>query len=75
MISRHYNFILLALAACGLIVLVYWPGLSGLLVEAVLQRDYPVVQGIVIVISVIFILINIIVDISYGLLDPRVRTS
>lgn len=52
-----------------------WPGLSGLLVEAVLQRDYPVVQGIVIVISVIFILINIIVDISYGLLDPRVRTS
>jgi peptide/nickel transport system permease protein len=52
-----------------------WPGLSGLLVEAVLQRDYPVVQGIVIVISVIFILINIIVDISYGMLDPRVRTS
>lgn len=52
-----------------------WPGLSGLLVEAVLQRDYPVVQGIVIVISAVFILINIIVDISYGLLDPRVRTS
>ena len=52
-----------------------WPGLGSLLVDGVLQRDYPVVQGVVIVISVLFILINIIVDISYGLLDPRVRQS
>jgi len=52
-----------------------WPGLGSLLVDAVLQRDYPVVQGVVIVISVLFIVINILVDISYGLLDPRVRQS
>lgn len=52
-----------------------WPGLGTLLVDGVLQRDYPVVQGVVIVISVLFILINIVVDISYGFLDPRVRQS
>lgn len=52
-----------------------WPGLGTLLVDAVLQRDYPIVQGVVIVISVLFIVINILVDISYGLLDPRVRQS
>ncbi|GAB2530290.1 ABC transporter permease [Paramicrobacterium agarici] len=50
-----------------------WPGLGTLLVDSVLQRDYPVVQGIVIVVSILFILINILVDISYALLDPRVR--
>lgn len=52
-----------------------WPGLSSLLIEAVVARDYPVVQGIVIVLSVVFILINLLVDIFYGYLDPRVRTS
>lgn len=52
-----------------------WPGLGTLLVDAVLQRDYPIVQGVVIVVSVLFIVINILVDISYGLLDPRVRQA
>jgi peptide/nickel transport system permease protein len=52
-----------------------WPGLSSLLIEAVVARDYPVVQGIVIILSVIFIVINLLVDILYGYLDPRVRTS
>jgi len=52
-----------------------WPGLSSLLIEAVVARDYPIVQGVVIVLSVTFILINLLVDILYGYLDPRVRTS
>lgn len=52
-----------------------YPGLSSLLVDGVTTRDYPVVQGIVIVISLTFILINIIVDVIYGVLDPRVRRS
>ena len=52
-----------------------WPGLGSLLIDAVLQLDYPIVQGVVIVVSVLFILINIVVDVSYGLLDPRVRQS
>lgn len=52
-----------------------YPGMSSLLVDGVTTRDYPVVQGIVIVISLMFILINIVVDVIYGLLDPRVRRS
>lgn len=50
-----------------------YPGLSALLIDAVNDRDYPIVQGVVITIAVIFILINIAVDALYGVLDPRVR--
>jgi peptide/nickel transport system permease protein len=50
-----------------------YPGLSSLLVESVSNRDYAVVQGIVIIIALLFIVINIVVDVVYGLLDPRVR--
>ena len=49
-----------------------WPGLSGFLVSAVEQRDYPAVQGIVLVISFLFILINLCVDLLYSILDPRI---
>ena len=50
-----------------------WPGLSGSLVSAVNARDYPQVVGIVLVISVLFVGLNFLVDIIYGVLDPRVR--
>lgn len=50
-----------------------WPGLSGMLVQAVEQRDYPAVQGIVLVICLLFVIINLGVEMLYGLLDPRVR--
>ncbi|WP_047983522.1 ABC transporter permease [Ornithinibacillus californiensis] len=49
------------------------PGIGRFMVEAVLIRDYPVVQGTVLVVAVSFVLINLLVDIIYGLLDPRVR--
>lgn len=49
-----------------------WPGIGSLLVNAIAQRDYPVVQGVVVTVSIIFIAINIVVDVAYGLLDPRV---
>ncbi|WP_205529204.1 ABC transporter permease [Microbacterium halotolerans] len=52
-----------------------YPGLSSLLIDGVTNRDYPVVQGIVIVIALMFIGINIVVDLVYGVLDPRVRRS
>jgi len=52
-----------------------WPGLSGLLVSAVNARDYPEVVGIVLVISVLFVALNLAVDLLYGLLDPRVRRA
>jgi peptide/nickel transport system permease protein len=50
-----------------------WPGLSGFLVRAVEQRDYPEVQGIVLVICALFVLLNLAVDLLYAVLDPRVR--
>jgi len=50
-----------------------WPGLSGYLVRAVEQRDYPEVVGIVLTISVAFVIINLVVDLVYAVIDPRVR--
>jgi peptide/nickel transport system permease protein len=50
-----------------------WPGLSGVLVEAVNSRDYPMVVGCIALISILFVSINLLMDIVYGLLDPRVR--
>ena len=53
----------------------YIPGIGRLLVQSVLRRDYPVVQGIVLVIAFNYVVINLVVDILYGLFDPRVRHS
>jgi peptide/nickel transport system permease protein len=49
------------------------PGIGTSLVGAILARDYPVVQGFTMVIAVIFVLVNLIVDLSYAYLDPRIR--
>ncbi len=50
-----------------------WPGLGRLLVDAVTQRDYPVIQGLVLLFSLEFILINLIVDVFYGVINPSIR--
>lgn len=52
-----------------------WPGLSGLLVEAVNARDYVMVVGVILTISTLFVMLNFLVDLVYGLLDPRIRRS
>ncbi|WP_172327147.1 ABC transporter permease [Mangrovicoccus sp. HB161399] len=52
-----------------------WPGLSGYLVRAVEARDYPEVVGIVLVISFLFVLLNLLIDITYAVLDPRVKLA
>lgn len=49
------------------------PGIGTSLVGAILARDYPVVQGFTMVIAIIFVLVNLIVDLSYAYLDPRIR--
>jgi peptide/nickel transport system permease protein len=49
------------------------PGLGRLTVEAILHRDYPVIQGIILVFSSVYVFINLLVDLSYTLLDPRIR--
>jgi ABC-type dipeptide/oligopeptide/nickel transport system permease component len=50
-----------------------WPGLGRLVVDRILFRDYPTVQGAVLVIALIFVMVNLLVDISYAYLDPRIH--
>jgi len=49
------------------------PGVGTQLVFAIFARDYPVVQAFTVVIAVIFVLVNLVVDVSYSFLDPRIR--
>lgn len=49
------------------------PGIGRLTVDAILRRDYPVIQGVVLVLSGVYVLINLAVDLSYGLFDPRIK--
>jgi peptide/nickel transport system permease protein len=49
------------------------PGLGRLTVDAILRRDYPVIQGVVLMFSFVYVLINLVVDVIYTLLDPRIR--
>ena len=49
------------------------PGMGRLALAAISQRDYPVVQGVVLVIALLFVLVNLAVDVAYALVDPRVR--
>ena len=51
-----------------------WPGIGQLTVDAILERDYPVVQAAVLVTAFLFLLINLAVDLIYSWLDPRIRT-
>jgi peptide/nickel transport system permease protein len=50
-----------------------WQGVGQFLAEAISQRDYAVLQGFILVIAAMYVVINLLVDVSYGLIDPRVR--
>lgn len=50
-----------------------WPGVGRTVVEAVFARDFPVVQAGVVLTALIFVVVNLLVDLSYGLIDPRIR--
>jgi len=50
-----------------------WPGLGSLAIEAISSRDYPVVQAVVLVVSFVYVFLNLGVDVLYALLDPRIR--
>ncbi|MCW2733352.1 MAG: binding-protein-dependent transport system inner rane component [Mycobacterium sp.] len=52
-----------------------WPGLGRLVYNSVAARDYPVIQGAVLLIAVLFLVINLIVDVLYAVVDPRIRLS
>ena len=52
-----------------------WPGIGRLIVDAINQRDYPVVQGGVIVLALIMVVVNLLVDLSYSIINPRIRSG
>jgi peptide/nickel transport system permease protein len=50
-----------------------WPGMGRLIVDAILARDYPLVQGAILIFALLFIVVNIAIDVLYAYIDPRVR--
>jgi len=52
-----------------------WPGMGSLAFDAVSARDYPVLQSVIMVLSLMIVSVNLLVDIAYGLIDPRIRTE
>jgi ABC-type dipeptide/oligopeptide/nickel transport system permease component len=50
-----------------------WPGVGRLLIDGIYARDYPIVQGAVLLIAVTYVVINLIVDVFYKWLDPRIK--
>lgn len=52
-----------------------WPGIGKLVVDAIFDRDYPMIQGFVLFMGTIFLLVNLLVDLGYGLIDPRIRLT
>jgi peptide/nickel transport system permease protein len=51
------------------------PGIGRLTIDAVTQRDYPVIQGVILLSSFAYVLVNLLIDLSYGLFDPRIRAT
>ena len=49
------------------------PGLGRLTIDAILRRDYPIIQGVILIFSGVYVLVNLAVDLTYTVLDPRIR--
>jgi peptide/nickel transport system permease protein len=52
-----------------------WPGVGSWLKDAIFNRDYPVLQGGILFLAIVFVVVNLVVDISYGIINPRIRLS
>jgi peptide/nickel transport system permease protein len=49
------------------------PGIGRLTVDAILRRDYPIIQGVILIFSATYVIINLLIDLSYVFFDPRIR--
>ena len=52
-----------------------WPGIGGYTIDAILKSDFPVVQGAVMIMAIVFVLVNLLVDLLYAFIDPRIKYS
>ena len=50
-----------------------FPGVGNLLIEAVFARDYPVINGVLLILTTVFVMANLLIDLLYPVLDPRIR--
>ncbi|MBV6826509.1 ABC transporter permease [Pseudomonas sp. PD9R] len=69
------QFGLLIAGAVSVEVIFGWPGIGGAMVDAISQFDYTVIQAVALVVVLLFVIINLIVDVLYGWLDPRIRLA
>ena len=69
------QFAIMLTAAVAVETIFAWPGLGSLAYEAILGRDFPLMRGIILTVAVIVVIINLVVDIIYAYLDPRIRYS
>lgn len=69
------QFGLLIAGAVSVEVIFGWPGIGGVMVDAIAQFDYTVIQAVALVVVLLFVIINLIVDVLYGWLDPRIRLA
>lgn len=69
------NLVIMVNAAVVIEVIFAWPGIGRLLFEGIFQRDFPLVQGVVLMAGFMIIVVNLIVDILYAYIDPRIRLT
>ena len=69
------NLVVMVNAAVIVEVIFAWPGIGRLLYEGIFQRDFPLVQGVVIMAGFMIVAINLVVDIAYAIIDPRIRVT
>jgi peptide/nickel transport system permease protein len=62
-------------AAVIIEVIFAWPGIGRLLFEGIFQRDFPLVQGVVLMAGFMIVIVNLVIDILYAYIDPRIRLT
>lgn len=69
------NLVVMVNAAVIIEVIFAWPGIGRLLFEGIFQRDFPLVQGVVVLAGIMIVLVNLVIDILYAYIDPRIRLT
>ena len=69
------NLVVMVNAAVIIEVIFAWPGIGRLLYEGIFQRDFPLVQGVVVLAGVMIVFVNLLIDILYAYIDPRIRLT
>ncbi len=69
------NLVVMVNAAVIIEVIFAWPGIGRLLYEGIFQRDFPLVQGVVILAGCMIVLVNLLIDVLYAYIDPRIRLT